>query len=96
MQLLYNSDQFAVMQFDLDLPAPPTPDDRPASADALRRGGYEIVDKRSRKEIYLDGLLAQQFRQKVDALVEAGPTTESIDEFLSSFSDWMHQPLVLH
>lgn len=95
MQILYNSDHFAVMQFDLDGPAAAT-HDAPAPAEALRRGGYEIVDKLSRKEIYLDGALAQQFREKVDALVEAGPTTESIDEFLSGFSDWMHQPLVLH
>ncbi len=92
MQLLYNSDQFAVMQFELDSVPPRAHDGAPASP----RGGYEIVDKRSRKEIYLDGALARQFREQVDALVEAGPTTESIDEFLSGFSDWMHQPLVLH
>jgi hypothetical protein len=92
MQMIYNSEQFAVMQIELDAPAPA---DVPA-AEPPRRGGYEIVDKFARREIYLDGDRADAFRQQVDALVESSPTTEEIDEFLSGYSIWMQQPLVLH
>lgn len=91
MQMLYNSDHFAVVQIDLEPSNGADPGDSPP-----RRGGYEIVDKLSRKEIYLDGIVARHFRERVDALVQTEPTPEAIDEFLSGFSAWMHQPLVLH
>lgn len=91
MQMLYNSEHFAVVQIELD-----PPEASPEAGAPARRGGYEIVDKLSRKEIYLDGVLASQFRERVDALVKTEPTPEAIDEFLSGFSAWMHQPLVLH
>lgn len=94
MQMLYNSDHFAVMQIELDAGDDATADgDTPA---VPRRGGYEIVDKLARREIFLDGEGAASFRQRVDALVESSPSTEEIDEFLSGFSAWMQQPLVLH
>ena len=43
MQLLYNSDSFAVLQIEFGQP------DEPAAA--ATRGGYEIVDKFARKGI---------------------------------------------
>ncbi len=92
MQMLYDSDQFAVVQIDLDAESPAIP----ADGDRPVRGGYEIVDKLSRKEIFLGGALGTHFRKQVDALVKTQPSTEDIDEFLGGFSSWMHQPLVLH
>ena len=65
MQLLYNSDSFAVLQIEFGQP------DEPAAA--ATRGGYEIVDKLARKEIFLDGLMAESFRTGVQAIVECGP-----------------------
>lgn len=87
MQLLYNSDSFAVMQFDV-----------PAATDsgAKPRGGFEIVDKFARKEIYLQGALAESFQRGVQALVDAGPTEEALDDFIAGFTLMAQQPLVLH
>lgn len=94
MQMLYDSDHFAVMQIEFDGPAAPgTGEPAPPPA---RQGGYEIVDKLQRKEIYLAGDLAASFRQRVDALVRTSPSVEEIDEFLSGFTPLMQQPLVLH
>jgi len=87
MLMLYNSDQFAVVQFD-------AVDE--AGVDAPVRGGYEIVDKFARKEIFLEGVLAVQFKAGVDALIEAGPSEEDIDAYLARYGGMAQQPVVLH
>ena len=87
MQMLYNSDQFVVVGFE-----------RPAAegGPAQLHGGYEIVDKFARKEIYIEGALAQQFQQGVQALVEQGPNAEELDAYIGRFTALAQQPLVLH
>ncbi len=85
MLMLYNSDNFAVVQFETD-----------AGGATLARGGYEIVDKFARKEIFLEGALAEQFKAGVDALVEQGPTEEELDAFIGRYGAMAQQPLVLH
>ncbi len=87
MQMLYNSDSFAVVSFDV-------PADE--GEGALTRGGYEIVDKFARKEIYIQGALAESFKQGVQALVETGPSEEEMDAFIERFAVLSRQPLVLH
>ncbi len=94
MHMLYNSDSFAVVQFEVPAEAA-----LPATPDALTRGGYEIVDKFARKEIFIDGAMAQSFKDGVAALIEArpaGPTQEEMDDYLEQFASLMHQPLVMH
>ncbi len=90
MQMLYNSDSFAVVMFD-------SSDDSVAgSASVLNRGGYEIVDKFARKEIFIEGALAQSFKEGVEALIETEPSEEEIDEYLGRFSPLMQHPVILH
>lgn len=96
MHMLYNSDSFAVVQIDIDgRPAAgggvPAPGD-----DALSHGGYEIVDKFARKEIFLQGAMAESFKQGVEALIETQPSEEEMDDFLGRFASLMQQPVVLH
>jgi len=89
MQMLYNSDSYSVVQFDLAGDEDRVP--------AQRRGGYEIVDKLARKEIFIEGVVAQAFRQGVDAIVEKGPANEEvIDDYIAGFAALAQQPLVLH
>ena len=95
MQMLYNSDSFAVVQFEV---APVSAgqavgDDAPSR---LTRGGYEIVDKFLRKEIFLEGAMAQSFKEGVDALIETRPSEEEIDDYIERFSSLMQQPVILH
>ncbi len=82
MQMLYNSDSFAVVAFEV--------------SGTVSRGGYEIVDKFARKEIFIEGALAQQFQQGVQALVEKGPSEEAMDEFIGRYTALAQQPLVMH
>ena len=91
MQMLYNSDSFAVVMFDV------TSDESvEGRGNVLNRGGYEIVDKFARKEIFIEGALAQSFKEGVEALIESEPSEEEIDEYLGRFTSLMQHPVILH
>ncbi len=108
MQMLYNSDNFVVVQFDLQVSMSDRASQAPdrleaaavADADATQagwaRGGYEIVDKFARKEIFLDGVVAEGFREGVQALMRDDPSAEDMDEFISRYTVLAHAPLALH
>ena len=89
MQMLYNSDHYVVVEFDMggagrsDQPSPP-------------QGGYEIVDKFARRGIFLDGAAAASFKGGGNALVERGPTEEEVDEFIAGYTQLAQQPVVMH
>ena len=91
MMMLYNSDSFAVVQFDLGDNAP-----NDANEATPARGGFEIVDKFARKEIYLDGAVGLQFKAAIDALVLTRPSEEELDDLIGSYTTLAQQPLVLH
>jgi hypothetical protein len=94
MHMLYNSDSFAVVLFDAFAEAVPGPG--MSAGDALQRGGYEIVDKFARKEIFIQGALAESFKQGVEALIRTSPSEEEFDDYIERFSALMQQPVVLH
>lgn len=91
MQMLYNSESFAVVQFEV-----PTQKALASGDASLTRGGYEIVDKFARKEIFIEGAMAESFKQGVDALILTEPSEEEMDEYIDRFSSLMQQPVVLH
>lgn len=89
MLMLYNSDNFAVLQIDVA--------GAPAAVGSLTRGGYEIVDKFARKEIFIEGAMAESFKLGVEALIEEGePSEEEMDDYISRYSSLMQHPLVMH
>ena len=110
MQMLYNSDSFSVVLFDVGSGASETPVAL-AGAEAqpqltplkplkplkpLTQGGYEIVDKFARKEIFLQGAMAESFKEGVEALIETRPSEEEIDDYIERFASLMQQPVILH
>lgn len=94
MQLVYNSENFAVLQF--ELAAPQAQAAVPAPAPALAVTGFEIVDKLARREVFLQGALAERFRAGVQSLAESGPSQDQFDEFISGFTSAATQPVSLH
>ena len=94
MQMLYNSDSFAVVLF--DVPGTPVEESREPQHQPLSRGGYEIVDKFARKEIFIQGALAETFKLGVQALIDTDPSEEEMDEYIERFASLSQQPLVLH
>lgn len=87
MQMLYNSDQYAVVQI-----GEPEAD----STGAPEHGGYEIVDKFARKGIFIEGAVARSFRDGAKALMESGPSTEAMDDYIAGYTQLAQQPVVLH
>jgi len=62
----------------------------------LARNGFEIVDKRSGKEVYLDGSWAELFQQRVTAWQQNTPTQEEIENTLEGYAELAHTPISLH
>lgn len=89
MQTLYNSDSYTVVAFEMGAPDGGTGPVQP-------RGGYEIVDKFSRKEIFIQGAVAASFQQGVQALVAQGPDEEALDNYIAGFAQLAQQPVLLH
>lgn len=85
MNLIYNSEQYSVVEFGID-----------GDLEALRFGGYEIMDKSGKREIFIGGILAEVFRKDVEDLIATEPTVEDIDTFLGKYDALMSQPVVLH
>lgn len=81
MQMIYNSPNYCVVEF------------KDVEGDL---GGFEIMDKTARREIYIGGALASQFRENVSELIAAEPSVEEVDEYLSQFGGLMQQPMTLH
>ena len=93
MNTLYDSDSFAVVHL---LPEAPQDADVPADTPGLARHGFEIVDKRSGKEVYLDGLWAELFQQRIAAWQENLPTQEEVEDTLEGYAELAQNPVVVH
>lgn len=92
MLMLYNSDAYAVVRFDRE----PAEGAAPGGSGSAVPRGFEIVDKRSRKEIFLSGLLAASFQQGAEKLSASNPTPEQWDDYIEGFTALAQQPLVMH
>lgn len=62
----------------------------------LARHGFEIVDKRSGKEVYLDGSWAELFQQQISAWQIKMPTQDEVEETLERYAQLAQNPVVLH
>ncbi len=58
--------------------------------------GFELVDKHSGRGAFLQGASAERFRDDLQSAITAGPSIESMDEFLSGFEELLTQKIVLH
>jgi hypothetical protein len=93
MNTLYNSDSFVVVHL---LPDPPPDVAAQPGAPILARHGFEIVDKRSGKEVYLDGLWADLFQQRIAAWQAKTPTQEEVEDTLEGYAELAQNPVVMH
>jgi hypothetical protein len=91
MQMLYDSDSFVVLHV-LAEPAQTDENARPQ----LERHGFEIVDKRSGKEVYLDGSWAEMFQEKILAWQLNTPSQEEVEDTLERYSGLAQHPVLVH
>ncbi len=66
------------------------------STPTLARHGFEIVDKRSGKEVYLDGSWAELFQQRIMAWQVNTPTQEEVEDTLEQYAELAQNPVVVH
>lgn len=92
MQMLYDSECFVVVHVQ------PNEDDEPVAPHlpVLARHGFEIVDKRSGKEVYLDGSWAELFQQKIAAWQLNTPTQEEVEDTLEGYAELAQNPVLMH
>ena len=99
MHTLYDSERFAVHHVLTVAPGYEANSD----AEALRDGpaaelqhGFEIVDKRWGKEIYLDGSWAELLAQRIRDWQLNTPTQEEVEETLEGYAELAQTPLYVH
>ena len=76
--------------------SPETSERFPAGIPTLARHGFEIVDKRSGKEVYLDGSWADLFQQHIVAWQVNTPTQDEVEETLAQYAELAQNPVVMH
>jgi hypothetical protein len=93
MHMLYNSDSFTVVLFEI-----PVGDAGAGGGAGASRGAFEIVDKFAQKDIFIQGPMADRFQAGVEALMEEedGPSEEDMDEYTARFAGLFPPPHVLH
>ena len=93
MHMLYDSESFAVVHIQTDA----LQDNEAAPAGPqLARHGFEIVDKRSGKEVYLDGSWAEMFQIQITAWQQSTPSQEEVEDTLEGYASLAQMPVVMH
>ncbi|MBC7918615.1 MAG: DUF3567 domain-containing protein [Rhodoferax sp.] len=103
MHTLYDSETFSVTHMlanaeleGIELPEISDSDTQIHSVPVLARHGFEIVDKRSGKEVYLDGSWAELFQQHIMAWQVNTPTQEEVEDTLEQYAGLAQNPVMVH
>ena len=99
MHTLYDSDTYSVTHMLANAVVAGEADERAKSAlpaPMLARHGFEIVDKRANKEVYLDGSWAELFQQHISAWQQNTPTQEEVEDTLEQYAELAQNPVVVH
>jgi hypothetical protein len=94
MQMLYNSDSFIVVQFDLPWRT------RGGGRSGRRIGSAAVATRSSTssraRRSFSTALMAESFKTGVQAIVDGDATPEAFDEFIGRYTALAQQPLVAH
>ena len=103
MHTLYDSDTYSVthmlangMAADPGLVQASTETQKTPPGRTLARHGFEIVDKRTNKEVYLDGSWAELFQQHISAWQKNTPTQEEVEDTLEQYAELAQNPVLVH
>jgi len=96
MHMLYDSESFAVLHIFANAADATPPPGGATTGLQMPRHGFEIVDKRSGKEVYLDGSWAELFQQQIHAWQQNTPTQEEVEDTLESYATLAQTPVVVH
>lgn len=97
MHTLYDSDFFSVTHMmAVEEDTPTAERDAAVVQPTMVRHGFEIVDKRSGKEVYLDGSWAEMFQQRLIEWQRNSPSEEEVEDTLAQYAELAHTPVLVH
>ena len=103
MHTLYDSDTYSVTHMlanavaaETDVEVDGAPVQQVLLVPTLARHGFEIIDKRSGKEVYLDGSWAELFQQHIAAWQQKTPSQEEVEDTLEQYAELAQNPVVVH
>lgn len=96
MHMLYDSDSFVVVHMQTDTVSDTTANPHASATPQLVRHGFEIVDKRSGKEVYLDGSWAELFQQKILAWQRNIPSQQEVEDTLDGYIGLAQNTVLVH
>lgn len=102
MHTLYDSETYSVTHMLANAVAVDLPEDTLKDGEQallvpqLARHGFEIVDKRSGKEVYLDGSWAELFQQHISAWQLKTPTQQEVEDTLEQYAELAQNPVLVH
>lgn len=103
MHTLYDSDTYSVthmlanaVSVEADARVDGEPVEQVLLVPTLARHGFEIIDKRSGKEVYLDGSWAELFQQHISAWQQKTPSQEEVEDTLEQYAELAQNPVVVH
>lgn len=97
MHMLYDSDTYSVTHMLAN--ATDTAGKKAAkepSVPTLARHGFEIVDKRNNREVYLDGSWAELFQLHISAWQLNTPSQEEVEDTLEQYAELAQNPVIVH
>jgi hypothetical protein len=90
MHTLYDSETYSVTHMLANAPS----DQTPSTVPILARHGFEIVDKRAGKEVYLDGSWAELFQRHIVAWQVKTPSQEEVEDTLEQYAELAQNPVL--
>ncbi len=96
MHTLYDSDTYSVTHMLANAEADGKTVQFASGAPTMARHGFEIVDKRSGKEVYLDGSWAELFQQHILAWQVNTPSQEEVEDTLEQYAELAQNPVLVH
>lgn len=102
MHTLYDSETFSVTHMLANAVSVELPEDTLKEGEQallvpqLARHGFEIVDKRSGKEVYLDGSWAELFQQHISAWQLKTPSQQEVEDTLEQYAELAQNPVLIH
>lgn len=91
MNTLYDSDTYIVNHL-----LPEAEEAVQAERPVLLRHGFEIVDKHTGREVYLDGAWAELFQRRLLQWQQVTPSQEEVEDTLSQYAELAHTPIHVH
>ncbi len=96
MHTLYDSDTYSVTHMLANADADGKAVQFSSGVPTMARHGFEIVDKRSGKEVYLDGSWAELFQQHILAWQVNTPSQEEVEDTLEQYAELAQNPVLVH